>query len=81
MVVVPVELGSLVLVHRVLDGQRVQAELLDQDLQVGLVRQQQVEPHDSPLDVEVIAHPGDVEALLDQLAVAVGPGVGVAARP
>lgn len=41
---VAVELGPLVLVHGVLDGKRVQTELLRDDAEVGLVRIVQVQP-------------------------------------
>ena len=71
---VAVELWTLALVARVLDGQRVQAELLAQHSQVVLVGIAQVEPDRDALVVQVVADISDREALEFELPVPVEPG-------
>ena len=68
MAAVSVELGPLALVDRILDGQRVQAELLAQHIQVLVVGIAQVEPDGDGLVAQVVADLGDREALEFELA-------------
>jgi hypothetical protein len=78
---VAVQFGPLMVMHRVLDGQRVQAELLLQDLQVVEVGGEQVEPDHG---VRMVPQPGrdqvDAESFVDHLPGLVEAGVGRASR-
>ena len=71
MAAVAVELGTLALVARVFDGQRVQAELFAQHRQVVVVGIAQVEPDRDAWVVDVVADVGDREALEFELPVPV----------
>ena len=73
--VIAVELGTLMLVDRILDGERMQFELLGDRLQIFLGRSAVVKPHAGALVSKML---GDVlgrEVLERQLAVAIEPGV------
>ena len=66
------------LMHGVLDGQRVQPEFLAQDREVGPVRIMQVEPDDRGVFFQVLADVSDREALGYQRAVPVQARAGLA---
>jgi len=72
--VVPVDLGPLPVEQRVLDGHRVQPELLLQHREVGAVRVAQVEPDGRRAVGQVVADPLDGKALPDEAPVPVQPG-------
>ena len=75
---VAVQLRPLALVDRVLDGQRMQAELLAQHIQVVAVGVAQVQPDGDGRVVNVVADVGDREALEFEMSVPVEPGAGLA---
>ena len=75
MVLVAVQLGPLVLLDGVLDRQRVEPELLRDDLQVLLVGLAQVQPHHRVRLLEVVGDLGGWEVLGLQLPLSVQPGV------
>jgi len=70
---VAVELGPLAVVQRVLDGQRMQAELLAQHGEVVAVGAVQVQPDGDGLIGQVLADVGDRESLELEPAVPVQP--------
>jgi hypothetical protein len=74
-VLVAVQLGPLMLLDGVLDGQRVQPELLGDDLQVLLVGLAQVQPHHRVRLLEEVGDLGGREVLGLQHPLAVQPGV------
>ena len=74
MALVAVKLRALVLLHGVLDGQRVQPELLAQHGQVAVVGIPQVQPDGDRLIGQVIADLGHGETLELEPAVPVEPG-------
>ncbi len=71
---VVVDLRPLVRLERVLDGQRVQPQLVGQPGEVGGVGREEVDPHDRVLVREPFGDVGDREVLVGQHAVAVGAG-------
>ena len=73
---VVVELGPLVGLERVLDGQLVQAELVGQLVELVARRAAQVDPDHRVGPFEVVGDVGDREVLGLQHALAVHPGVG-----
>ena len=73
---VVVELRSLVLAERVFERELVEAELGLQLVHPGSRGPAVVDPHDGPRHREELRHVPDRKALLDQLPVAVRPGVG-----
>ncbi len=74
MIAVAVELGALAFVHRVLDGQRVQAELVAEHREVLPVGVTQIQPDHDRLVLQVLADVGDGKALADKRPVPVEPG-------
>jgi hypothetical protein len=74
-VLVAVQLGPLVLLDGVFDGQEVQPELLGDDLQVLLVGLAQVQPHHRVRLLEVLGDLGGREVLGFQHPIAVQPRV------
>jgi hypothetical protein len=71
---VTVQLGALVLGHRILDGQRVQPQFLADRGQVVRGRLAEVEPDDRRRVGEVVRHFGDREPLVFQGPIAVHAG-------
>jgi hypothetical protein len=71
---VAVKLRALMFLHGLLDGQRMQPELLAQHGQVAVVRVTQVQPDGDRLIGQVITDLGDGETLELEPAVPVKPG-------
>jgi hypothetical protein len=74
-VLVAVQLGPLMLLDGVLDRQRMQPELLRDDLQVGMVGLAQVQPHHRAGLLEVVGDLSGREVLGLQHPLAVQPGM------
>ena len=73
---VVIELRPLMAAERILDRQLVEPELSLKLVDVGFGRLAVVDPHDRARHRQELGHVRDREALLDQLPVAVRPGVG-----
>src|SRR5204863_785616 len=69
--VVHLELGPLVAMARVVDGERVQGELLLQELEVAVIRVRDVEPHARALLHDEVGGARRIERLLLEHALAI----------